>query len=90
MTEFEYTIQDTVGLHARPAGLLVKEAMKWRSGITLRKKFFEDEKRADAKRLFAVMGLGIKSGETIVFSIDGEDENEALKGLQDFCRENLR
>jgi phosphocarrier protein len=94
MTQFEYTIQDTVGLHARPAGLLVKEAMKWKSGITLYKKHLEEGKceegkRVDAKRLFAVMGLGIKGGETLVFSIDGEDENQASKGLQLFCHENL-
>ena len=51
MKEFHYVIKDKLGIHARPAGLLVKEAMKFQAAIVIKK----DEKEADAKRIFSVM-----------------------------------
>ena len=71
MKSFNYTIKDAQGIHARPAGVLVKEAGRFKSDITIEK----DGKKADAKRIFAVMGLGVKSGETITVNIEGEDED---------------
>ena len=56
MIQFQYTITDPNGLHARPAGLLVKEAQKFSSAVKLTR----GEKSADLKRLFAVMGMGVK------------------------------
>ena len=73
MKSFNYTIKDAQGIHARPAGVLVKEAGRFKSDITIEK----DGKKADAKRIFAVMGLGVKSGETITVNIEGEDEDKA-------------
>ena len=61
MKEFNYTITDPQGIHARPAGVLVKEAAKYQSTITLEK----DGKTGDAKRIFAVMGLAAKCGNTL-------------------------
>ena len=58
MKEFSYVITDSEGIHARPAGLLVKEAAKFQSDIKLKK----GEKEADAKRIFGVMGLAVKCG----------------------------
>ncbi len=86
MKSFEYTIRDEAGIHARPAGLLVKRADKFVSDIEVCN---SDGKCADAKRLFSVMSLGIKKGETITVKISGEDEDTACIDLIEFFRETL-
>lgn len=85
MVKFDHVIQDELGLHARPAGLLVKEVKKYKSKVTIGK----DGKTADASRLIAIMGLGAKSGNTLAVSVEGEDEEAAAKGLEDFMKANL-
>lgn len=85
MKEFSYTITDPQGVHARPAGVLVKEAAKYESSITVEK----DGKSGDMKRIFAVMGLGVKCGETITVKVDGSDEAEAAEAVESFLKQNL-
>lgn len=85
MKEFNYTITDSLGIHARPAGLLVKEASHFKSNITLTK----EDKTADAKKIFSVMSLGVKCGNTVTVNADGEDENEAISALESFFKTNL-
>lgn len=85
MKEFKYKINDPIGLHARPAGLLVKEAMAFKSKITIS----SNGKEADGKRLLSLMSLGIRQGMEIVCLIEGEDEEEAYAALQRFFAENL-
>lgn len=85
MKQFTYTITDREGIHARPAGLLVKEAAKFTSSITLSK----DQKTGDAKRIFAVMGLAAKKGETLTVTVEGADEAEAAAAIETFLKENL-
>lgn len=85
MKEFTYKICDDLGIHARPAGLLVKKASGFSSNITL----FKDDKSADLKRLFAIMGMAVKKGDTVRVTIDGEDENEATVEIEGFFRNNL-
>jgi phosphocarrier protein len=85
MKEFSYIIKDEIGIHARPAGLLVKKASAFQSNITIRK----DNKTADAKKIFAIMSLGAKQGETITIEISGEDEDEALTTLEEFIKGNM-
>ena len=85
MIQFQYTITDPNGLHARPAGLLVKEAQKFSSAVKLTR----GEKSADLKRLFAVMGMGVKCGETGDVTVDGADEAQAAQILEQFFRENF-
>lgn len=85
MKEFRYTIQDEQGIHARPAGLLVKEASKFSSNITIAC----NEKTGDAKRIFAVMALGAKCGTEITLKAEGVDEEEAINALSRFLKENL-
>lgn len=85
MKTFEYTIKDEIGIHARPAGLLVKEAKKYTSAITLQK----GEKKAKAAALMSVMGLGVKCGDTVIVAAEGEDEDAAVAGLQAFFEANL-
>ena len=85
MKEFDYVITDEVGIHARPAGLLVKEAKKYESRIVLSK----DGKKAEATKLMAVMGLGVKCGQTVTVEITGADEEAAYEGMKAFFSENL-
>ena len=85
MKEFHYVIKDQLGIHARPAGLLVKEAMKFQAAIVIKK----DEKEADAKRIFSVMGLGVKCADRVTVSADGSDEAEAIAALGAFFDANL-
>ena len=87
MKTIEYVITDPVGVHARPAGLLVKKAASYKSNIKL--KNMETGKSADAKRIMSVMSLGVKQGNKIELSIEGEDEDAASSGLEDFLKENL-
>lgn len=85
MKEFTYTIQDELGLHARPAGLLVKKAGAYQSKIEISK----GETIVAAKRLFAIMGLAVKQGDTIKVTLDGEDEETAFVEMKAFCEENF-
>lgn len=85
MKEFKYKLKDKNGIHARPAGMLVREASKFKSQITLSK----GERHADAKRLFAVMGLAAKKDDEIVVTIEGPDEKEASGVLQAFLMANM-
>lgn len=85
MKEFDYTIKDEVGIHARPAGLLVKEAKKYASKIVISK----DGKSAEATKLMAVMGLSVKCGQTVKVEVSGADENAAYEGVKSFFEENL-
>ena len=86
MKEFRYKIKDGVGIHARPAGLLVKEAEKFLSDIQIK---MSDDRSADAKRLFALMGLGAAKDDVITVSISGEDEEVAAAAINVFLEKNL-
>ena len=85
MKEFNYTITDPQGIHARPAGTLVKETAKFESKITIEK----DGKVVDAKRIIGIMGLGAKMGNEILVRMEGSDEEAAYETLQQFFRDNL-
>lgn len=85
MKTFTYNIQDEVGIHARPAGLLAKKAKEFQSAITLEK----DGKSVNLTKLMAVMGMGVKHGDTVTVSIDGTDEETAFAELQTFFQQNL-
>lgn len=86
MKEFTYTITDPVGLHARPAGMLAKAAKALDSTVTVVK---ADGKSAVASKLMAVMGLGVKTGDTVTFTIEGGDEEANTTAMQKFCKDNL-
>ncbi len=85
MQTFQHVVKDPDGLHARPAGLLVKCAQGCCSDIQI----VANDKTVDAKRLFAVMGLCVKQSENITFRIEGEDEQNDCLRLEAFCRENI-
>ena len=85
MKNFEYTIKDELGIHARPAGMLVKEAKKYQSKITITK----EGKTAEASKLMAVMSLGVKCGQTVQIAVEGADEEAAAAGIQALFEANL-
>ena len=85
MKIIEYTIKDALGIHARPAGRLVKEAGKFASKIMIA----SPKKEVDAKRIMGVMGLGVKCGDTVKLTIEGEDEETAAAAMQAFLESNL-
>ena len=85
MQEFTYVITDEIGIHARPAGMLVKEAKAFTSKITLE----ANGKSADATKLMAVMSLGVKNGAEVVIKAEGEDEDAAIAKMEEFMKENL-
>lgn len=85
MTTFQYTIQDEVGIHARPAGILVKKVKDCSSTVTLE----HQGKKADASKLMMLMSLGVKKGDTVTVSVEGDNEEEDAKELQAFFEANL-
>ncbi len=85
MKEFEYVIKDEVGIHARPAGMLAKEARKYKSTIIIK----QDGKSAEAVKLMALMGMGVKCGQTVSVEISGEDEEIAYEAMKEFFDKNL-
>ncbi|MDD3221875.1 MAG: HPr family phosphocarrier protein [Clostridia bacterium] len=85
MKEFTYVIQDKDGIHARPAGILVKEATAFKSGMTI----YKDEKQGNLKGILGIMSLGVKQGDEVRIRIEGEDEEAAVKIMEDVFKENL-
>lgn len=85
MKEFTYKICDELGIHARPAGLLVKKASEFSSEIIM----YNGDKSADMKRLFALMSLGVKQGDTVRVTVSGSDEDEASVEIEGFLKNNL-
>lgn len=85
MKTVTYTIKDEMGIHARPAGLLVKEAGKFTSNVTLS----NGTKEADAKKIMGIMALGVKKGQSVTFKIEGADEAAAAAAIEAFLKANL-
>ena len=85
MKNFSYVITDEIGIHARPAGLLVKEAKKYASKVVIK----ANGKSAEATRLMAVMGMGVKCGQNVEVEVTGDDEDAAFEGMKAFFEENL-
>ena len=85
MVSFTYVITDEVGIHARPASMLVKEAQSYQDQITITNK----GKSADAKRLMALLTLGAKCGEEIQVDVSGETEADTAEKLESYLKNNL-
>ena len=85
MKSFQYTIKDPQGVHARPAGIIVQEAKKYQSTVTVD----FNGKKADMKRIFAVMALCIKAGNTITVEVNGPDEVNAAAAVEAAFKKNL-
>ncbi|MBO4838326.1 MAG: HPr family phosphocarrier protein [Lachnospiraceae bacterium] len=86
MKSFEYTITDPVGIHARPAGLLVKEIKNF-AGTTVT--ITKGEKSVNALKLMALMQMGIKQGDTITVQVEGANEDSVAAAIEAFLKANL-
>ena len=80
MKSFSYTVKDELGIHARPAGMLVKEVKNFQSKVTLEK----DGKSVDASRL-----MGVKKNQTVTVTVEGDDEGAACDAIKAFFETNL-
>ncbi len=85
MQSFTYIIKDELGVHARPAGLIVDEAKKYSATLTMTC----DGKRANAARLMAIMAMGIKYGREVTVIAEGDDEAAAIEGMKQLFEANL-
>ena len=78
----ETTVNNQVGLHARPATFFIQKANEFKSSIWVEK----DDRRVNAKSLLGVLSLGIVKGTTITLIADGSDEKEAVEALAALVR----
>lgn len=85
MVRQKVVIKNPTGLHLRPAGILCKEAMKYKSLIT----FTFRDNTANAKSVLSVLGSCVKCGDEIEFACQGEDEEEALRALVQAVEDRL-
>ena len=85
MKEFIYTVTDPQGIHARPAGELVKLAKEFTSSVTTSK----DGKSGDCKKIFGVMALAVKCGNEVTITVEGEDEEAAAAKIEKFMKSNM-
>ena len=86
MKEFTYTITDPLGIHARPAGLLAKQAKAFGATVVTVTK---DGNTVKASQLMKLMGMGIKQGMTVTVAAEGPEEDAAIAAMQKFFEENL-
>jgi len=85
MRQIDFIIASDTGFHARPAGLVVKEASRFSSNITV----VCGGKSADAKKIFSLLTLGAKQGDLLSVIIEGQDEQEAADALEQLAQEYL-
>lgn len=85
MEQFTYKITDPTGIHARPAGQLVKLMKELSSSVTITK----GDKTVTGTKLIALMGLGIKCGDTITVQVEGDNEKVDSARIKSFLEERL-
>ena len=86
MKQFEYTINDPLGIHARPAGMLVKEAKAFAdTAVSITK----NGTTVKATQLMKLMSLGVKNGDVVTVTADGASEDAAIAALKAFFEANL-
>ena len=81
----EVTVENQVGLHARPATFFIQKANEYKSSIWVEK----EERRVNAKSLLGVLSLGIVKGTKITLIADGSDEEDAVKALVELVEDNF-
>lgn len=86
MKSFDYIITDPVGIHARPAGILVKEVKNYTDSVVT---LTRGDKTVNLLKLMALMQLGVKQGDTVTVSVEGGDEAAVCAAIEDFFKANL-
>ena len=85
MVKKDVTITNNIGLHARPATFFIQKANTYSSSVWVEK----EERRVNAKSLLGVLSMGIIKGTVVTLIADGEDEKEALDGLEELITTGL-
>ncbi|MDD3184483.1 MAG: HPr family phosphocarrier protein [Anaerostipes sp.] len=85
MKSFDYVLKMKEGLHAKPAVMLSQLVVSLKSKVIVRK----DDKKVNAVNMPALLTLRAYQGEEVIFEVTGEDEDEDIKKLKDFCEHNL-
>ena len=85
MTKQKVIVKNQSGLHLRPAGILCRTAMLYKSHITLR----HGDTTANAKSVLSVLGAGVKTGDELEITCEGIDEQEALEGMVNLFESGL-
>lgn len=79
MKKLTVIVKSESGLHARPAGLLVRIAKGFKANIEIEK----EDKKANAKSIMGILSLGTSKGDTLTIIADGDDEGKAISALED-------
>jgi len=82
---FEYTLTNPMGLHMRPAGIMVNRLADTSCGVTLHC----GVRDANAKSILSVMAMSAKCGDLVTVEVSGEDEEKVSRELEDFFKENF-
>ncbi|MBE5998383.1 MAG: HPr family phosphocarrier protein [Eubacteriales bacterium] len=85
MKEIKFKVTDPLGIHARPAGILVKDAKKFNSKITV----WKGDKSCDLRKLLALMGLSVRQNDEIVVQVEGDDEAACAEMIEKYLKENF-
>lgn len=86
MKQFSYVVQDQLGIHARPAGLLAKLAKQYAGTLVT---ITKGDQTVKASQLMKLLSLGVKQGNEVTVAADGPAEEEAIAALQQFFTDNL-
>lgn len=86
MKQFNYTITDPLGIHARPAGILAKTAKTFADTTVM---IAKEGKSVKATQLMKLMGLGVKEGDVITVTAEGPSEDAAIEAMENTIKENL-
>lgn len=86
MQKFSFIVKDPDGVHARPAGIIIKAITPFKSNVSLE----TNGKKVLLKGgIFALMGLGIRQGQALEVTVEGEDELEAVDAVRKAFEDNL-
>lgn len=86
MTEREVVVKSDAGVHARPAMMIVKEAMKYSCDV----KLIKDDVEADCKSIMSVLGLAIISGSRLIIRASGEGEAKVVDAIVSMIENNFK
>ena len=86
MKQFTYTIADSLGIHARPAGLLARAAREYPDTEIMISK---GEASAKATQLMKIMAMGVRQGDRVTVTAEGGSEEQAIRAMRKFFEENL-
>ncbi len=85
MIEKEFVIKNSLGLHTKPVNEFVKRISKYKSSV----KIFKDDEVADGKSILEILILAVSCGEKIKVVVDGEDEEEVMRVIEDLVENNF-